>query len=66
MKESYGDDLASHSGLVSYADHGNVVGVASTRGTGRPAIELRNQTLVPCAHTVVAVEGNTHLSRHGE
>jgi len=44
MKESYGEDLASHSGLKPYADHGNVVGVASARGTGRPAIELRNQS----------------------
>lgn len=42
MKESYGEDLASHLGLEPYADHGNVVGVASARGTGRPAIELRN------------------------
>ncbi len=43
MKESYGEDLASRSGLGSYADHGNVVGVASARGTGRPAVELRNR-----------------------
>jgi hypothetical protein len=42
MKESYGEVLASHSGLEPYADDGNVVGVASARGTGRPAIELRN------------------------
>lgn len=59
MKESYEKDLASHLGLDPYAGHGNVAGVASARGTGRPAIELRNQTLVSCAHTVVAVEGNT-------
>jgi len=44
MKESYGEDLASHTGLEPYADHGNVVGVASARGPGRPAIELRNHT----------------------
>ena len=44
MRESYGEDLASHSDLEPYADHGNVVGVASARGTGRPAIELRNQS----------------------
>ncbi len=42
MKESYGEVLASHSGLEPYADDGNVVGVASARGTGRPANELRN------------------------
>ena len=45
MKESYGEDLASRSGLEPYADGGNVVGVASARGTGRPAIELRNQVI---------------------
>jgi hypothetical protein len=43
MKESYEKDLASHLGLEPYAGDGNVVGVASVRGTGRPAIELRNQ-----------------------
>ena len=42
MKESYGKVLASHSGLEPYADDGNVVGLASTRDTDRPAIELRN------------------------
>jgi hypothetical protein len=36
MKESYEKDLASHLGLEPYADDGNVVGVASVRGTGRP------------------------------
>jgi len=42
MKESYEEDLASHFGLKLYADDGNAMGVASARGTGRPAIELRN------------------------
>ena len=44
MRESCGEDLASHSGLQPYADCGNAMGVASVRGTGRPAIELRNQS----------------------
>jgi hypothetical protein len=43
MKESYEKDLASHLGLESYAGDGNIPGVASVRGTDRPAIELRNQ-----------------------
>ncbi|MGE3409506.1 MAG: hypothetical protein AB7I37_22000 [Pirellulales bacterium] len=43
MKESYEEDLASHFGLEPYAGGGNAVGVASARGTSRPAIELRNQ-----------------------
>jgi len=52
MKESHGEDLASHSGLESYADRGNAVGVASARGTGRPAIELRNHPCPVCPHCV--------------
>ena len=43
MKESYGEDLAHRTGLESYAEDGDILGVASMRGTGRPAIELRNQ-----------------------
>jgi hypothetical protein len=44
MKESYGEDLANHTGLKPYAEGGDILGVASVRGTGRPAIELRNQS----------------------
>ncbi len=44
MKESYGEDLAYHTGLESYAEDGVILGVASIRGTGRPAIELQNQS----------------------
>ncbi len=51
MKESYGEDLANHSGLDPYADTGNSMGVASVRGTVRRAIELRNQ-LNPSADLV--------------
>ncbi len=29
MKESYSEDLASHAGLESHADGGNVIGVAT-------------------------------------
>lgn len=42
MKESYDEELAIRIGPEPYADVGNVVGVASAEGTGRPAIELRN------------------------
>ena len=42
MKESYGEDLADRTGLDPYAEDGDILGVASVRGTGRPAIELRN------------------------
>ena len=43
MKESDGEELATHIGPDPHADGGNVVGVASVMGTGRPAMELRNQ-----------------------
>ena len=37
MKESYREDLASHSGLEPYAGEGNLTGVASARGNaGQP------------------------------
>jgi hypothetical protein len=42
MKESYEEGVASHLGPEPYADEGDLMGVASARGTGRPAIELRN------------------------
>jgi hypothetical protein len=45
MKESYGEGLAHYTGLESYAGAGEILGVAPTRGTSRPAIELRNQGL---------------------
>ena len=42
MQESYDEELAIRIGLDPYADDGDVVGVASVMGTGRPAMELRN------------------------
>ena len=42
MKEPYEKGLAHRLGPESYAGNGNIVGVALTRGTRRPAIELRN------------------------
>ena len=37
MKESYREDVASHSGLEPYAGDGNIAGVASARGNaGQP------------------------------
>ena len=38
MKESHGEELAIHIGLDPCADDGNVVGVASVRGTDRLGI----------------------------
>ncbi len=42
MKESDAEGLASYCGLDPYAGHGNVAGVASARGTGRP-LGLKNR-----------------------
>jgi hypothetical protein len=42
MKESSGEGPASRPGLEPYAGHGHTAGVASARGSGRPAVELRN------------------------
>jgi hypothetical protein len=44
MKESNEEGLATHLDLEPYAGAGDSPGVASARGTDRPAIELRNQS----------------------
>ncbi len=51
MKESTKEDLANHFGLELYAEGGNVMGVATTEGLRRQAIELRSSP-VPSADTV--------------
>jgi hypothetical protein len=43
MKESCEEGLAAHLDLDPYAGAGDSAGVASGRGTGRPAIELRKR-----------------------
>jgi hypothetical protein len=58
MEESYEKDLASHLGLEPYAGDGNIPGVASARGTGRPAIELRNHHF-RAPTPLGGLEGNT-------
>ena len=42
MRESYGEDLASRSGLEPYADDGTIMGVASARENTHPAIGGKN------------------------
>lgn len=41
MKESYSEDLASHAGPESYAERGNMLGVATTGENLGPVIESR-------------------------
>ena len=57
MKESYSEIVAECAGPESYADNGNIVGVATAGVHAGPEIELRYQA-VSRAHTVKLVEGN--------
>ena len=59
MKESYGEDLASHSGPESYAGDGNIVGVATAGAQSGPLLSSE-MVLVPRAGTLVAA-GRQHL-----
>ncbi len=59
MKESNEEDLANHFGLRRRGDRGNNV-VLSVRTEGQAGQLLSSEiTLVPYAHTVLEVEGNT-------
>ena len=60
MKESYEEEIADHFGLNPDAGFGDKSGVATERGTGRPAIELRNPNFrVP---TLVLSGGRQHVA----
>jgi len=50
MRESHEEEPATHLDLNLYAEAGDSLGVASGTGTGRPAIELRNQSF--CVSTL--------------
>ena len=65
MKESYREGLASRTGPESYAGDGNIAGVALTRGTRRPAIELRYHH-IPCADAVPVDGRQYRVCRQGE
>ena len=65
MKESYSEIVAEYAGPESYADDGNIVGVATAGVHAGPEIELRYQA-IPCADTVRLVEGNIEPIDMGE
>ena len=65
MKESYSEIVAEYAGPESYADDGNIVGVATAGVHAGPEIELRYQA-ISRAHTVKLVEGNTEPVVKGE
>ena len=50
MKESYSEAVAEHAGPESYADGGNIVGVATAGVHSGLEIELRNAPLLACRH----------------
>ena len=57
MKESYSEIVAEYAGPESYAEDGNILGVATAGAHAGPEIELRDQA-VSRADTVKLVEGN--------
>ncbi len=65
MKESYSEILARYAGPESYADSGNIVGVATAGVHAGPEIELRYQA-ISRADTVKLVEGNIELVVNGK
>jgi len=65
MKESHSEIVAEYAGPESYADDGNIVGVATAGVHAGPEIELRYQ-VVPRADTVEPVEGNIEPVVTGE
>ena len=65
MKESYREDLASHSGLEPYADDGNIVGVASARGNAGQPLSSEITTFV-CRPCLTVEKATSPLPLHGE
>lgn len=74
MRESYSEDLASHAGLESYADGGNVMGVATAEVyagelTQRvPGSEITIFVCRPslcCGKTIRVVTPWQETARHG-
>ncbi len=63
MQESYREDLASCSGLEPYADHGNVVGVASARGNAGQL--LSSEIITGEGNIVAAVMWRGSVGRGG-
>lgn len=57
MKESYSEVRAGHTGPESYADDGNIVGVATTGVHAGRVLSSVNR-FIPCADVVQTAEGN--------
>ena len=65
MRESYSEVLARHAGPESYADHGNMMGVATTGVHAGPVLSSVNH-FIPCADAVLVAEGKTDRASDGK
>lgn len=65
MKESYSEVLARHAGPESYADDGNIEGVATAGVHAGPVWSSVNR-LIPCADAVQVAEGNNDCATDGK
>lgn len=66
MKESHSEILARYAGPESYADDGNIVGVATTGVHAGPEIELRYQAISRVPTQLSLLEGNIDPIVSGE
>ena len=65
MKESCSEVLAGHADPESYADDGNIVGVATTGAHAGPVLSSVN-SFISRADVVQAAEGNITSSANGK
>ncbi len=70
MRESYSEDLASHAGLESYADGGNVMGVATAEVYAGELLSSEITIFVCrpslcCGKTIRVVTPWQETARHG-
>jgi len=65
MKESYSEVLARHAGPESYADRGNMVGVATAGVHAGPVLSSVNN-FIPCADVVLVAEGDIVRASDGK
>ena len=65
MEESYSEVPARHAGPESYADDGNIMGVATAGVHAGPVLSSVNR-FIPCADVVQTAEGNIDCAFDGK
>lgn len=65
MKESYSEVLARHADPESYADGGNIVGVATAGVHAGPVLSSVTVS-IPCADVIQTAEGNIAGAQDGK